>query len=185
MRAPDLRDLVHDLRNAMGIVRALALDLESVATIEPENVPDALEEVDRFSRYALETLRVVEHHASDESLRVHLGAWAWTLRLWARALRIEDLSRAMDVRVAVRPSLEAGLGLIEALHAQHAVLVACDAATGAVMFTVSTSAHDETQVERAMGALREAGFACEWESRMPCSVRVSALEPVREPDADA
>ena len=168
----------------MGIVRALALDLESVATIEPENVPDALAEVDRFSRYALETLRVVEHHDSDESLRVHLGAWAWSLRLWARALRIEDLSRAMDVRVAVRPSLEAGLGLIQGLHAQQAVLVACDAATGAVVFAGNTSAHDEARVEHAMEALRQAGFACEWESKMPCSVRVSALEPASESDAN-
>jgi hypothetical protein len=167
---PDPRDLVHDLRNVMGVVRAMALDLRTVLAVEPENAQSALDEIDRHSLYAIEALRVVEFANSDSPQPIHLGAWAWALRLWVRALAVDDLAAAPKVSMRLQPALDAGVAMLRAMHPTRPVSVRCDDAS--LVFETSTSAVDESALRAAMEALARAGLRAEKMPGAVCAVRV-------------
>jgi hypothetical protein len=163
---------VHDLRNVMGIVRAMALDLRTVIAAEPENVPSALTEIDRHSLYAMEALRVVEQAANDATQPVHLGAWAWALRLWIRSLAVGDLAAAPKVPMRLQTALDAGVAMVRAVHPTRPVSVRFDA--GGLLFETSARADDEQALRDAIAALARAGLRAERVNEAPCVLRVAA-----------
>jgi hypothetical protein len=167
---PEPRDLVHDLRNVMGVVRAMALDLRTVLAVEPENAKSALDEIDRHSLYAMEALRVVEFANSDSPQPVHLGAWAWALRLWVRTLAVDDLASAPKVSLRLQPALDAGVAMLRAMHPTRPVSVRCE--DGSLVFETSASAADEGALGEAMQALARAGLRVEKVAGAVCAVRV-------------
>lgn len=163
--------MAHDLRNVIGMVRSMALDLKNVWALEPEELPARFAELETQTDYAMEALRVVERQALTARGPVHLGAWAWALRLWVRGLAVGDLSACPRVNIGLAPALAAGVSLVNALHPTRPVSV--ELADGALRFEASTSAHDEKALVEAVAALASCGLRAKIVRAVPCVVTVA------------
>lgn len=170
MEAPDPQAVAHDLRNVIGMVRSMALDLKHVVAHEPAELPARLVELDAQTDLAMEALRVVECREQVAAGPVHLGAWAWALRLWVRSLAVGDMAGVPRVRIALAPALASGVALVRALHPARPVTV--ERVDGAVKFESSTSACDERALREAVAALAACGLHATIERATPCVVRV-------------
>ena len=140
----------------MGLVRAMAADLKTVAVAEPQDLLAAIDEINRQSDYAMEALRVIERRSSVELEPVHLGAWAWALRLWVRTLAVGDLAAAPKVSIALAPAIDAGVAMVRALHPTRPVMVDLDG--DALRFESGGDAHDDAALARALDALNSVGL---------------------------
>lgn len=171
MEPPEAGELAHDLVNIVGVVRSMALDLKTVIASEPDEVTEALAQLDRQTEYATEALRVVERRNQIERAPVHLGAWAWSLRLWVRSLALGDLSAATErPRIALAPALAAGVAMVRAIHPSRPVTVEWN--PEGLWFETSTDAHDPAALTAALTALERCGLHAERTRAVPCCVRV-------------
>jgi hypothetical protein len=171
MEEPRPKDLAHDLRNLVGLVRALSAELIGLLAEPPEEVAPVARELDAYSRYAIDALRVVEKWHEPTAVEVHLGAWAWALRLGVRELVVGELVSAGRATVVVPRALAAGRDLVLAMGGGRAVRVEPEEG-GAVRFEIVGSAADASALDLALGALRAAGLHPEVVHAAPCTVLV-------------
>jgi hypothetical protein len=171
MDDPRPMELAHDLRNLVGLLRALAAELKGLLEHDEGEAGTVARDLDVYSGYAIEALRVVEKWRDPSPVAVHLGAWAWALRLVARELVVGDLTRAATATVVVPRALDSGRALVTAMGGGRAVHVEADEA-GALRFEIAGRAADPVALEAAVGALGTAGLRARAGSGTSCVVEV-------------
>jgi hypothetical protein len=170
MQTPRPQDVAHDLRNLVGLVRALSAELGPLVADASDDVRTVSADLERYSRFSMDALRVLEKWDSSDTVEIQIGAWAWALRLNARELVVGDLSTAGRVSVVVPRAIEAGVALVQAIGGTRAVGVESDG-TG-VVFERIGRAHDPDALATALSKLKELGLAVNELSAMPCRIRV-------------
>jgi hypothetical protein len=157
------RDLAHDLRNLLGLVRAIAADLSSQLAPRGGELADVATDLDRSTRFALDALRVIEKWDERAAVDVQLGAWAWALKLVRREIRVGEVSSVGRANLVVPDAIDAGTALVDAMAAGHVVNI--DAIDASVCFEVvggRGSAGDLTAaIERIRGLGLDARIAGE------------------------
>ena len=155
MQPPRAADVGHDLRNLVGLLRALSTDLGRYVGALPDDVREIALDLDLQSRFAMDALRVLEKMTEPSALEVNLGAWAWALRLWRRTLDLSDLSGVGNARLVVPEALDAGLALVDALGSTRRVSVGRSEA--GVVFAATSTVNDADLAE-ALRRLRGTGL---------------------------
>lgn len=117
----------------------------------PHEVPVIGADIRRIAAFSLEVLGVAEQWDTEEVTTLHLGAWAWGLRLWERNIRIGDVLPAPSVRAAIGPALRDGCALVRALGAHRTVLIEPDVA--GLSIDARGEPADPAALEAAVGRL--------------------------------
>lgn len=164
-------DLAHDLRNLVGLVRALAEELPTRVRPIDVHADEVLRDLLAQSSLAMESLSLLEHWDSTDAVRVSLGAWVWALRLHMRELLLgANVAHAGSLHVAVPALLTAGRAFVRAFGRGAAVRV--DAGPeGELRFESRPGSPDPHSLERACEMLVALGLSVERESN--CVVRVA------------
>lgn len=177
MDHPQLSDLAHDLRNLVGLVQSLAAELAGPFSRGlSEEARAVLCDLQAHSRYAVDALRVVERWSNPEPVEIHLGAWAWALRLKVRQITLGDLAHVERATVVVPQALEAGRSLVTAMGQGRTVHIE-PTEEKTLSFEIVGSSGDRAAIDRAIEALSKAGLKATVQRTSPLKVTVSGHRP--------
>jgi hypothetical protein len=173
MPPPRHGELVHDLRNLVGLVGSMAHDLPSLIDESPDEAAQVARELGDHARFALDALRVVEHWDNPLPLEVRVGAWAWALRLRTRRLALGELTCSARATIVVPEAIAAGERMLTAIGRDRVVSVE-SAADGGVVFRAAAGPADADALESAFEALAAAGLRGQRLDGAGCVVRIVA-----------
>lgn len=171
MILPHHNDVAHDLRNLVGVIRALTTELAPFLGNAGEEARQIAHELDAQTRFAMDALRVLERWDHPDPVELHLGAWAWALRLLRRDLIVGDLTGARVCKAVVPKALEAGLALIDAIGSGR--IVRAELIEGGVLRLAALArTSNPAALGSAIDALVAVGIPARMDGEVPCRVRV-------------
>ena len=154
MEPPRAADMGHDLRNLVGLLRALSTDLSSSLGGSADDLREIANDLDRHTRFAMDALRVIEKLSERSRVEIRLGRVGMGVALVAPQSRPRRL-----VAVSERPGRSAGRARRRAETrrcAEHDAQSIRGGASDGVSFRASSSA-DDGSVSAAIAAIRALG----------------------------